>query len=83
MIEARVFFYVFVCIAFDIEIAQLGILGLHALKYVIGGPRVENHTPLSLKHDEEGGGANIALKCIAMSCLSFVAANQSSAGRNG
>lgn len=61
----------FVCIPFDIEIAHLTPLGHHALKCVIDGPRVGNHTPLSRKHDKECGGANIALKmlCHALSVL--------------
>ena len=54
-----------------LKLHTLASLGHHALKCVIGGPRVEYHAPLSLKHDREGGGANIALKkhCHALFVL--------------
>ena len=62
--------YVF-CAFHSILSYTLGFFGHHALKCVIDGLRVENHTPLSLKHDKEGGCANIALKmhCHAMFAL--------------
>ena len=58
------------CIAFHlISKCILGFLGHHALKCAIGGPRIENHVPLSLKHDRGCVGAHICLKCIAMPCF--------------
>ena len=49
----------------------LGFLGHHALKYAIGGLRIENHVPLSHKHDKGCVGAHICLKYIAMPCFAL------------
>ena len=51
--------------------AHLIFLGHHAWKCAIGGPRIEDHIPLSHKHDKGCGGAYIGLKCIAMLCLAL------------
>ena len=51
-----------------------GSFGHHALKCVIGGPFVKNHTPLSLKHDKGVVVQTLSCKCIAMRCLFSVAA---------
>ena len=45
------------------------LLGHHALKYAIDGPRVAGHAPLSPLHDRENGHAYIALNFLAMHCL--------------
>ena len=49
----------------------LGPLGHHALKCAIGGSRIKNHVPLSLKHDKGCVGAHICLECIAMPCFAL------------
>ena len=59
MIEGKVP-YVF-CAFHLILNCTLDSFGHHALKYAIDGPRVENYTPLSLKHDNKG--------CSCKDCL--------------
>ena len=60
------------------------LLGHHALKCVIDGPRVEGHAPLSPLHDRECGHAHICLKIPCHTLLALCCCQlQVSAGRFG
>ena len=64
-VEAPWFDYVH-CITFEMKNAQLGLLGYHALKCALDGPRTKDHVPLSHKHDKGYGWCIHCLNCIAM-----------------
>ena len=51
--------YVFFSAFHSILNCTFGSFGHYASKCVIGGPRVKDYTPLSLKHDKEGSRVNI------------------------
>ena len=53
------------CIHFILSCA-IWLLGHHASRCVIGGPRVKNYTPLSSCNDMEGGCAYMCCKYFAM-----------------
>ena len=51
---------------FTSKCAQLGLLGHHAWKCAIDGPRTKNYVPLSHIHDKGLGWCIYGLNCIAM-----------------
>ena len=53
------------------ERCTLGLLGHHAFKCAIGGPRTKDHAPLSCTHDKRLGWCIHCLNCIAMLCLAL------------
>ena len=62
------------------------LLGQHALKCVIDGPRVEGHAPLSPLHDREHVHAYICLKIpchtlLALCCCQLQVLQEALAGR--
>lgn len=62
---------------------QLGLLGHHASKCIIDGPRAEGHAPLSPLHDGECSHAHLCLKIPCHTLLALCCCQlQDSAGRN-
>jgi len=61
---------VYLCIHFTLNWA-IWLLGHHASRCVISGPRVENRSPFSLWNDREGGYVYIHCKYIAMPFLAL------------
>ena len=76
---------VYLCIHVILKRA-IRLLGHHALKCVIDGPRVEGHTPLSPLHDRECVRAYICLKIpchtlLALCCCQLQVLQEALAGR--
>ena len=59
---------------------QLGLLGHHAWKCAIDGPRTKNYVPLSHIHDKGLGWCIYGLNCIAMQSSVLCCCQTGSAG---
>ena len=81
MIEVKAL-CVYVCIHFILNCA-IWLLGHHASRCVIGGPRVENHSPLSSWNDREGSCAHISCKYIAMPFLALCCSKVEKCSKTG